>query len=1163
MEYLQSLQANLEADVQVWKDRAAKLKEENEQLLRKEKTQPKNAAPKKKQSLTTKQKKRQSKTTARTKKATTTPAKRKSTTASKVTTCDGKRTKTSSGNSTLSKKDSATQNDGKPSVSQKNGDSRKISKENSAAADKTAAAAFEIASSSDDDSSAMQPTSHVEAPIEEEAPIDDSMFELLSSSDEEKVESTVKGNVPAETEMEWLEEVSSLKNHEQESRARKDRSETFCLLQMAYFSFQKLGIKLVDTEDSSKARKESSNDLNGENEESSSVESAQDTTFFNLKGKPRKANFIPRSDEDVVIDILQAIKNLTRLYEQQQQQQTDHDDSEQEYLPIDKKSLAPCCNIIEMGDNYDSTRPLHPMVEGKQILFRALVLVDTFCSSFWSNEEWDSYFVESITDGAFYTEEMRVGLRGRKALVEKLIRSWDLELTSLWAQQDRAKRHTATVLHFVGGEIIASSNSEGAELIGGRKSLHWLSNVAERCISAQYVVSFYVARKDFANASRVVMNYILSAIPSFGVETYPKLPPVLSLCVLESMLWLDRGLFFGDRSQKESWFIKTLGDGMTQDTGSEGFVLQALSLVCRGLATIWRARMASTHDRIHDIALVEYKCFERIFVRLPFHGPNGAVEMNVDDITKECAKFVKGLLGTISKEDGSEDEILGIRWALKITLLLRGDKVDVEDLLQSALDKANEANCTDGRLHSFAEVIKQMFIRQQESLRDEVGKSPSLAYVIPNVSKRCKSIVGNATKASSLECRIKQLTEAMESAANLGDGTSVLLFVKSLLLESNQMKSTMDVSQGLTRRLLDSFRYCSELPVVRIINLERRKDRMNAFIAQALRFGMITLKALGNIEDNDNAHGQAPEGYEFGCYAFDGSGGMAEALARLTKVAGSASSLNSLVAPDWRPHDLKAFDREAPYHDNLVLMTASERACALSHICSWKAALRSMTLHSPKDSLQTTLFRDPSNLERLFKIAGFAEGPALLHQNDNMPPAPVCLIMEDDAILVDGFVDRLREVLRELPRDFHFCSLGYSRPRSAPVVPCSSHVGIPSMLWYLTGYLVSPGGAKYLLDSLPVVGPVDSWIGLKMSSNWDNVYGTRMGVGAHARAPAEEIPSKRELAKMLKFRAYCSLRPLCSQRVGSAVEAPSTGRTWRQRDTDIEYSGVLGIVQKR
>ncbi len=109
----------------------------------------------------------------------------------------------------------------------------------------------------------------------------------------------------------------------------------------------------------------------------------------------------------------------------------------------------------------------------------------------------------------------------------------------------------------------------------------------------------------------------------------------------------------------------------------------------------------------------------------------------------------------------------------------------------------------------------------------------------------------------------------------------------------------------------------------------------------------------------------------------------------------------------------------------------------------------------------------------MFSISGFAEGPALIHDNEDMNPVPVCVILEDDAVLSDRFAERLSTLLKELPRDFHFCSLGYSRPKTAPIIEYSTHLGIPSCLWYLTGYVLSLEGARHLIESLPVSGPVD------------------------------------------------------------------------------------------
>lgn len=188
----------------------------------------------------------------------------------------------------------------------------------------------------------------------------------------------------------------------------------------------------------------------------------------------------------------------------------------------------------------------------------------------------------------------------------------------------------------------------------------------------------------------------------------------------------------------------------------------------------------------------------------------------------------------------------------------------------------------------------------------------------------------------------------------------------------------------------------------------------------------------------------------------------------------------------------------------------------------------------------------------MFKISGFARGPALLHENADMDPVPVCVILEDDAVLSDRFAERLACLLEELPRDFHFCSLGYSRPKTAPMIEFSSQLGIPSCIWYLTGYIVSLEGARHLIKSLPVSGPVDSWIGLKMCSNWDNVFGQWIGVGKHARAHSK-LPSRKDLAKILKFRGFAASVPLCAQKVGSTDTM--TRVSWRDRDTDITYSG--------
>ena len=130
------------------------------------------------------------------------------------------------------------------------------------------------------------------------------------------------------------------------------------------------------------------------------------------------------------------------------------------------------------------------------------------------------------------------------------------------------------------------------------------------------------------------------------------------------------------------------------------------------------------------------------------------------------------------------------------------------------------------------------------------------------------------------------------------------------------------------------------------------------------------------------------------------------------------------------------------------------------------------------------------------------------------------------------------------------------------IVPYSSQIGIPTCLWYCTGYILSLlNGAKYLIKSLPVVGPVDSWIGLKMTSNWDNAYGHRIGVGSVTKPTIDKklIPSQKDLCAVMKFRVFASLIPLCSQKLkwslSSCSKDQQRGTRWRNRDTDVTYSG--------
>jgi len=379
--------------------------------------------------------------------------------------------------------------------------------------------------------------------------------------------------------------------------------------------------------------------------------------------------------------------------------------------------------------------------------------------------------------------------------------------------------------------------------------------------------------------------------------------------------------------------------------------------------------------------------------------------------------------------------------------------------------------------------------------------------------------------------------------------------------------STVAMNQRkLLSRTMASLIDAGEIPTVRVINLRRRPDRALDFIGCAVhKEQLIVVKGPAKLRHKSlisarknvktplfiepNEDEECP-----GDFAFDGQCTRDELEKQVLQRLDGKGTLADFVKAKWRPSDLKAFDRDARDGFELVQTSMTEKACALSHIASWMGVESTLSHIGSCTRGEYDHEFYQKKLSRMFKISGFARGPALLPGNEDMDPVPVCVILEDDAVVSDRFAERLASLLEELPRDFHFCSLGYSRPKNAPMVEYSTHLGIPSCLWYLTGYILSLEGARHLIKSLPVTGPVDSWIGMKMCGNWDNTFGEFMGVGKYTRAKTK-LPSRKDLAKIMKFRAFAALIPLCAQTLGTTGTTALTRGGWRNKDTDITYSG--------
>jgi hypothetical protein len=766
------------------------------------------------------------------------------------------------------------------------------------------------------------------------------------------------------------------------------------------------------------------------------------------------------------------------------------------------QALRVVTRVQLMSRNKDFTAPFidmipacdcknHPAYEAKQCAFTSLRIMDIFCGDM-DNAKWEKLTKNREDDK---TKMIQIGLRNRQSLVKDLMRSLSGEISDAWPVADRASRVLSTALHFDASETEVLPEDKDVENRAefGAKSQARLSTILERCVLVQLLTHYHDHRDQSIDRVLLLYRYVLSTAPSLMAEDHPKYPPVLNMCVVEALLT--------QRSELQT----NTNSVFTEIKTEQQETLQAAALAVHVAMHIWKERLQSNDDRVTDIARVQVASYERVLkLELSWFGkPLSSLE----EIETRCKEF--GDYGGVVSAS-----ILAIVHATVAERLREATKnVSASVFLNMSL------------AHSVA--TRTLQIRQLDWYRDHVGTPTELDAFQEQVQFLCRVKEASVDNPESFW---KYVSTMAKCCIHLSDGDRAAELAQSVITFS-----VPSHPNNFSHEALRSLMQLSQVPLIRFINLQRRVDRRNAFQSQAKVEKLLIVDALVSFEAEDGH-----PSYYWGGRAFDGRSDTID-----------ESDITDKVATHWRPSDLKAFDKDAPSDDDLVKMSSTERACALSHISSWEGVRRSLELPlSPEVS--TSSFNNPNHVLRQFRVSGFATGKALLAENEDMPPVPVCVILEDDAMIVDRFVDRLEELLRELPRDFHFCSLGYSRPKTAPVVPYSSQVGIPTCIWYLTGYVLSLEGAKHLKQKLPVRGPVDSWIGLRMCANWENEYGQALGVGQSR--PATDLPSRKELGQIMKFRAFCALTPLCSQRIGASTAV--IRRSWRQRDTDIVYSGA-------
>lgn len=879
---------------------------------------------------------------------------------------------------------------------------------------------------------------------------------------------------------------------------------TYGLLLEGYNSLRQLGISLV-VEEVAETENQQHQNVNPKDTSDSDDDEVTIT-------------FIRRSNHDVVVDMMHAAHVLTRIHMHMKNSTT--------YPPFSTDTLIPCCNVES-----------HPAAQGKECIIQTLSIMDVYCTSM-TDSQWNKLFPPETADDA-----IRVGMRDRHDLVNILLSSILGEISDMWAVSERSSTLTSEALHYQ-----STNEDEIIPFVGrfGAKSLVRLSNLAEKCLLAQVVSSILYQRDGHQEVATLMLKYIISATASFGVGDYPRLQPVLSVCVIESML----------RPYLQSSHSHTLTQlhpfCPSNDTNAALCMRRGIELAMRAAVGIWTTRLASSDERIADISRVEVACYDRLSKTWLSWLVN---QKDTNGISSICNEARTLLSKALNDKTHTSTERVDASIATQMSLITLGDLDTLMETFEQAVKTYSPEN--SWILIACCSAFRQLQIRQIDSFRAKQGSlvvassSVALPVLGQQISRLLETLCENRVPSSDL------VDTAIKCCKLLSAGEQILQLMLWLAtskvpqFDRNQITTIISTSIGTPLVRMNA-------PLVRVINLKRRADRMKAFRTQAQSEGILVAKAVAKLNVDDEHCARIPftseefdTDYIWGMHAFDGQGTMVEVTSRLSDVLGTSRDLNTLVESQWRPNDLKAFDKDARNDEKLVDLSLSECACALSHIASWKGAYRSLTTCGPSQDYPLEGLPFP------FVISGYAHGRPLLYSNESMPPTPVCVILEDDAILVDRFVDRLSALLDELPRDFHFCSIGYSRPKTAPIVKYATHLGIPSCIWYLTGYILSLDGAKHLVDSLPVRGPVDSWIGLKMCSNWDNIFGQAMGVGARASSVSVELPSRKDLARILKFRAFAALVPLCSQKVDTTSTNTTVGRSWRQRDTDVTYSGNL------
>ena len=637
-------------------------------------------------------------------------------------------------------------------------------------------------------------------------------------------------------------------------------------------------------------------------------------------------------------------------------------------------------------DEENSKFPEHPAAIGLKHLVDVLILMDTYCGDDLSDDDWRAVFSEdgdeytpTVGDDEFLQEDMtilKVGMRNRYRLTKRIVSSLDVEITRTWALTDRATNLTTSSVHFHPADTLDVNdpgNENTHDNFFGAKNFSRLVILEERVAHARIATLLHRRRGNLQMAAELVVGYIMATAPSLGAEHYPKLPPLLSLCVLEALLSPENYIpehFSGadidlTRNQNPSalqgvWFRACLHDVFPTRSWSDSILLKALAYPVHTAARLWRDRQSCADDRIKDIATVELAAFERIKRLYDGNWLSGPTTetMTIEHMTKFgiLSPPLKPLdeVYNIGEFDSSELRVVSVI-SITLVLLTLGEVEEVLRLAEAIMSGMQKYRLGETRALAYLFLLPgccvayfNIMCRRWESMKigNTSGRQTAAAFTIEDKLAPILDSVLQYARPDDW----KAIEILVQCCVLLGDGFRLLKLAKRVvptITHAFMAQKTNAVS--ITERKLISNTFMAlidagEVPTVRVINLKRRPDRKLDFITCAVnkeqviviqgpsklgRYYQVAAKSNPKTSYLSSDH---KEDDDLGHYALDGQCSRDDLEKQFRQRLNGKGTLADFVNAQWRPSDLKAFDENARGDFELVHTSMTEKACALSHI---------------------------------------------------------------------------------------------------------------------------------------------------------------------------------------------------------------------------------------